>query len=242
MLTLTHLTSLLTFLPLTTALALPTNITQKRGLYPLLDATHIIYGRNQFSSSSPNPVHAWIGDNGAYTITFTNTAPTHLNIVLWTSLTGPWVQAQQPAISWPLGMGQSVTVSLTNDISGAFSAVYPETGMYYGLISNTWGEFTFADNWSTFDVSREVNMHGRAMTIATKVPSCVSSTSPPRCVFTCNGGAATCGTSGSYGLENCAAGSQVGANTGSYANNPSGGCAMTNEQGFHNHLVVSLGA
>jgi hypothetical protein len=87
-----------------------------------------------------------------------------------------------------------------------------------GQISQTWGEYTFGA-FSTVDVSREVNMNGRAMSI--KTPNCVSDMNT--CVFKCLGGVTSCMTG--YELSNCAPGSQAGANYGTSFGAPSGGCS-----------------
>lgn len=90
--------------------------------------------------------------------------------------------------------------------------------MVNGQISDTWGEGTFVPKYSVVDVSREVNLNGRSMSIVG--PTCTSDMNT--CVFKCGGGAVTCLTG--YELVNCATGSQEGANFGTYNGAPSGGC------------------
>lgn len=90
--------------------------------------------------------------------------------------------------------------------------------MVWGQISETWGEGTFGEQWSTVDVSREVNMNGRPMKIVT--PQCVSDMDT--CVFKCSNGESSCMYG--YSLVNCATGSQPGAGAGSYEGAASGGC------------------
>jgi len=67
----------------------------------------------------------------------------------------------------------------------------------YGQVDNTWVEFTYG-TWGTYDVSREINMSGRPITVTG--PSCTASMS--QCVFTCFSGN-TCGAAGTYQLQNC---------------------------------------
>jgi len=162
----------------------------------------------------------WLGGGGAYTNTFTNNAGDDLVLVVW----GPdasWVNANKPLITVDLPAGASQLVSFASGSIGAWSAIYPDTVMSNGQISNTWGEYTMSDI-GVVDVSREVNMNGHPMTVVG--PQCT--TDMNTCVFVCSSGT-VCMTD--YQLLNCASGSQPGAQYGTYGGFPSGGCGGLGE-------------
>lgn len=157
----------------------------------------------------------WIGTGGAYTNTFSNGAGKELILVVW----GPgasWVNVHTPLVTASLAAGASITISFAYGSIGAWSAVYPDTALVNGQVSNTWGEYTFSST-GVFDVTREVNMNGHGMSIVG--PKCTANMST--CVFVCSSG--TVCTTG-YELLNCASGSQPGAQYGTYDGAPSGGC------------------
>jgi hypothetical protein len=157
----------------------------------------------------------WLGGGGAYTNTYTNNAGEDLILVIW----GPdasWVNANQPLVTVDLPAGGTQLVSFASGSIGAWSAIYSDTVMSNGQISNTWGEYTFSPE-GVVDVSREVNMSGHGMSIVG--PQCT--TDMNTCVFVCSSGN-VCLTN--YELLNCAPGSQAGAQYGTYGGFPSGGC------------------
>jgi hypothetical protein len=158
---------------------------------------------------------AWLGAGGAYTNEFINGASEDLILVLWGS-EGSWVNAVAPAITVSLPKGSSQMVSFADNFSGAAAAIYADTALVNGQVSNTWWEVT-TGTWGAFDVSREVNMAGHS--ISSVGPTCTSDMS--KCVFLCNSGN-VCTTG--YTLSNCASGSQVGAVYGQYDGADSGGC------------------
>jgi hypothetical protein len=168
-------------------------------------------------NSNSNNGGIWIGTDGPYTNEFHNSASEPIVVVVWGSQ-GSWVNAVAPQVAISLAPGASKTVSFANGQSGAWAGIYSDTALVNGQIANTWGEFTFSNPYSTVDVSREVNMNGRGMSI--KTPNCVSDMTT--CVFQCTGGAASCQFN--YELVNCANGSQGGAQYGTYAGAASGGC------------------
>jgi len=170
-------------------------------------------------NAAANNGGAWLGADGPYTNDFTNDSGEDIVLVVW-GAAGSWVNAVKPLITASIPAGAVQTVSFANGASGAWAAIYPDTVMSaFGQISQTWGEYTFNGQWSTVDVSREVNMSGRPMEIIT--PTCTSSFT--QCVFQCTGGVNTCLTG--YELMNCAAGSQPGAQYGTYGGAASGGCS-----------------
>jgi hypothetical protein len=158
---------------------------------------------------------AWIGSDGSWTSSFSNNAGEDLILVIW-GPDGSWVNVGAPLITYSLAPGAEVTISFAEDLSGAWSAVYSDTVMVNGQISNTWGEFTF-NAPGVVDISREVNMAGHGMVI--NGPQCT--TDMDTCVFVCSSGN-TCMTD--YLLQNCDPGSQAGAQYGTFGGFPSGGC------------------
>ncbi|RYP66062.1 hypothetical protein DL769_006124 [Monosporascus sp. CRB-8-3] len=190
----------------------------------------------------------WIGDDGEYTFTFTNDASypgvqdVPLTVIIWNFPPGDYeasfMNVRQPQISYSLPRtGDSVTISVARDVSGAFGALHGRTTTLsqWGQLYNTWGEFTTGE-WATVDVSRLVNMGGNDMEITVRDNGCVSDMN--RCSFWCKNNMLTCGESGTYDLVNCAPGSQPGATYGTWDGiNPEGGC-----QGWGNggHLDIVL--
>ena len=158
----------------------------------------------------------WIGYDGQYTNEFTNDSGQDLILTCW-GPQGSWVNAVQPLVTLSLPIGESTTLSFASGNSGACAAIYSDTQMVNGQISNTWLEHTFGP-YGVVDVSREVNMNGHG--IATVGPTCT--TDMDTCVFTCPSGQNSCWTE--YLLLNCENGSQGGANYGTYGGMPSGGC------------------
>ncbi|KAI9741477.1 MAG: hypothetical protein M1818_004283 [Claussenomyces sp. TS43310] len=177
----------------------------------LLTALGALSGLNAKDSSGG----VWIGDDGPYTMDVTNSAGEDVVLVGW-GAAGSWVNAKQPLITVSVPQNQKVTLSFANGQSGALSAIYKDTKLVNGQVSNTWTEFTFQDSDSTVDVSREVLMTGHSMEVVT--PQCT--TNMNTCVFVCQSGD-TCETG--YTLSNCAIGSQPGANTDAASQN--GGCS-----------------
>jgi hypothetical protein len=171
------------------------------------------------TNAATNNGGVWLGNDGPYTNDFTNNSTEPIILAIW-GPAGSWVNAIKPLITVSIPAGAVQTVSFANGASGAWAPIYPDTTLtQYGQIGQTWGEYTFAGQWTTVDVSREVLMTGRAMRIET--PKCVSDMTT--CVFVCTGGVTTCLTG--YELQNCAAGSQPGAQVGTYAGAASGGCS-----------------
>jgi hypothetical protein len=160
--------------------------------------------------------NVWLGQGGPYQNELINNSGQDLIVVFW-GVAGSWVNAVQPAITVSIPNNGTQWVSFASGASGAYTAVYPDTTMVNGQISNTWVEYTMGQ-YGVVDISREVNMNGHNMQI--QGPNCVSNMNT--CVFKCPPGQSVC-TYG-YILENCENGSQIGANYGTYAGAPSGGC------------------
>ena len=101
-----------------------------------------------------------------------------------------------------LPQNSKANVSFASGSVGAWSAVYSDTQLVNGQVSNTWGEYTMSGT-GVVDISREVNMNGKSMEIIG--PSCINDMN--RCVFVCSSG--TVCTTG-YILQGCETGSQPG--------------------------------
>lgn len=184
---------------------------------------------------------SWLGEmtEGNHVVnTFMNKADDDVQLVVWGNQ-GSWINNVQPLVSQTIKAGENLTVSHAigsagSPNTGGWAAIYPDTQLVNGQISNLWGEFSFVDDMyssSTYDVSMEVNMDGHDMTI--QGPKCTSSTT--QCVFKCSNGATTCGEENTYELVNCEAGSQEGASAGLWGNQAAGGC-----QGVPNSGITNL--
>jgi len=173
-------------------------------------------GVNAFGRDVPGSSGVWLGDDGDYVNEFTNESNEGVVLLVW----GPaasWVNKFQPLITLNISPGSSRNVSFATGTSGAFSAVYSDTSLVNGQVSNTWGEFTHSTD-GVVDVSMEVNMSGHGMSIDT-ANGCT--TNMEQCVFQCTSGN-SCWQE--YVLKNCDAGSQPGAQYGESYGMPSGGC------------------
>jgi hypothetical protein len=157
----------------------------------------------------------WLGEDGPYTNEFINESGEDLILVIWGPW-GSWVNAIQPLITVSIENGTSSVISFANGQTGAWSAIYEDTAMLNGQISNTWGEYTFSE-MGVVDVSREPNMKGKQMSI--HGPTCVSDME--KCVFVCpDSDVCMYG----YQLLNCDPASQPGAQYGLDFGAPTGGC------------------
>ena len=110
----------------------------------------------------------WLGSDGPYTNEFSNSAGEDIILVIW----GPdasWVNAKTPLITVSIAKKATKIVSFASGSIGAWSAIYSDTKLVNGQISNTWGEFTMSPE-GVVDVSREVNMNGHTMSVVG--PSC----------------------------------------------------------------------
>ncbi|OCK76581.1 hypothetical protein K432DRAFT_306052, partial [Lepidopterella palustris CBS 459.81] len=179
-------------------------------------------------NSKTNNGGVWIGTDGPYTNEFSNNSGEDLILVCWGSA-GSWVNAVVPQITISIASGSKQTLSFASGSSGACSAIYKDTVLVNGQISNTWLEITTGE-YGVFDVSREVNMNGHS--IEAVGPKCTSNMST--CVFVCDSGT-SCLTG--YTLKNCANGSQPGANYGQFDGADSGGCGGL---GSSAHIKTSL--
>jgi len=170
-------------------------------------------GINAVSSSED----VWIGTDGDYTMEINNESDDELFIICW-GPEGSWVNTNVPLVTLALPSGSSKTLSFNNGASGALSAMYSDTELVNGQVSNTWIEYTMGEE-GVFDISREVNMNGHSVSV--KGPECESNMTT--CVFQCTDSSATSCEYG-YELVNCANGSQKGATFGTSYGADSGGC------------------
>ncbi|KAK0615582.1 hypothetical protein B0T17DRAFT_458880, partial [Bombardia bombarda] len=187
-------------------------------------------GTNPSSSSQDSKI--WIGNNGPNTFTFSNQASVDVILVLWDNGAGDassFVTANAPKLTYSMPRGSSTTVSLANNVTGAWSAIYGHTTTlaWWGQISNTWGEFTTGQS-ATVDITRIVNMNGNRFTATVggeginygSTGGCQAD--HDRCVYVCKTGD-TCWKSGTYNLIGCS--NQPNNNARLVAGaDPSGGC------------------
>ena len=169
------------------------------------------------SSSSVYP-----GDSGPYVNAITNKADEDVAIVAWTNGQFKLDASSPPVFTALIPAGETVTISMADGYSGAMTTVHAGTQpAVSGMINNTLIEMT-TGQYGVVDISREVNMQGTNITVEGQ--DCT--TSMDQCVFTCLGGAITCGWDTPYELTNCQTGSQKGASYGTYGGAPSGGCMI----------------
>ncbi|CAD0109672.1 unnamed protein product [Aureobasidium uvarum] len=77
----------------------------------------------------------------------------------------PFVTARAPLITYELETGDKFNVSVASNTYDGWAALYVDTTLTNGMISNTWGEYTLNGQYSIFGVSRTINMNGRGMSI-----------------------------------------------------------------------------
>jgi hypothetical protein len=160
----------------------------------------------------------WFGEDGPYTNEFHNESGEDLILVVW-GRDSSWVNVKQPLITTSIANDSSTTISFATGQSGAWAAIYHDTVMLNGQISNVWGEYTFSPT-GVVDVSKLPNMKGNKMTIIG--PTCVSNME--LCCFECSSGDVCMYD---YKLINCD--SQPGAQYGLDYGAPSGGCGGLGE-------------
>ena len=163
----------------------------------------------------------------SYVNTLINSAGQDLYVVFWSNgHFGIATGGSNPDLTLELPSGSTKQVSFSDSWAGTYAAIYADTGATTaGDISNTWVELLTGAN-GIFDISREVNMQGHAVTVAAASSSCTANLNT--CAFACTNPAATsCAFSGSYTLLNCSPGSQPGAEGGTVGGQPSGGCKIT---------------
>lgn len=181
-------------------------------LSALLSALSILEGSNADS----NTADVWFGNDGDYITEFENDSDEDIVLIVW-GPSGSWVNVDSPFITYQMSAGSSVNVSFASGVSGGWSAIYSDTTLSNGQVYNTWGEYTFDGEYSTFDVTRLVNMNGHDLSIVGS--ECTSDMET--CVFTCDSGDSC---EYDYTLENCD--SQSGAEDGTYDGADSGGCLV----------------
>lgn len=184
----------------------------------------------------------WIGDGGAHSATFKNTASKDAMLYCWGKST-MWINANQPLISIKLGPGESQKLSAADGFSGGCGAAYDDSDLFMGLLNESILEFTFgAGANGCFDISREINMKGVKLTA--KGAKCTSGWdgSQDSCTFVCTAsGADRCGSGGGdYAID-------VGSSTDGpcmvgkdpYTGDAAGGCQMADSGGEHLDITIS---
>ncbi|KAK3942646.1 hypothetical protein QBC46DRAFT_425779 [Diplogelasinospora grovesii] len=176
------------------------------------------------SNPHSNNGHIWIGTDGPNTITFHNNAQNpnaDVVMVLWDQSHGDsssFLAANPPVLTISMAYGSSVTVSLANGVSGAWTALYRHVTILtqYGQVYNTWAEFT-TGQYATVDISRLVNMGGNQL-VAQVSTGCKADNT--QCAYVCKSGNA-CYESGTYSLIGC---NQPNSNAYYGGADPEGGC------------------
>jgi len=152
-------------------------------------------------NANSNNGQCWLGSDGPNVNTLINSAGVPIIVVVWgtSGYSASFMSSGiAPLITIGISPGASTVISCA-DISGGIAAVYPDTVLSpFGQIQNTWVEYTYG-TYGTIDISREVTMSGHSVQSGNS--HCLASMSA--CVFTCLNGANTCGTAGSYTLQNC---------------------------------------
>lgn len=177
----------------------------------------------------------WWGTDSAWQTTFINDASEDIVLACWSKdgNNGSFLKTVTPQIAVKIPSGQQQTVSHLPGVGGACTAAYPSTEFTeWGQLKQTLYEFTYG-NSGTFDVSKEIYMHGNAMTA--KGSKCTSDENT--CVFKCKDGAVTCGGPDSYELINCSAANGGGGGWNNDAQGVGGGCAIGSNS---EHVKVTL--
>ena len=175
---------------------------------------------------------AWLGSDGPFTFEFTNHSPGPVTLVFDTFSNLAELFDKKPTITYSLpNPGDKVTVSAAQGVSGTFGTVNPQTAALHksNLLDNTIGEFSNTGVF-TFDVSREINMHGSKMAIS----SAACKANMNVCVFKCKNNMPTCGKQDTYDIDQTCPGADKDQN-----GQTGGGCKDFNNIG--RHVQVSLG-
>ncbi|KAF2225805.1 hypothetical protein BDZ85DRAFT_258114 [Elsinoe ampelina] len=217
---------------------------ENAGPSSVLTAASVKIGANLAAAANPDaPIT--VGGDGPFKVEFINESEDDIIVVAWSDvgMSNPWdaaiVTKTQPAVTHTLQANTSTVVSFDptkagGKLSGAWTAIYPDTILNNGFIFEAWGEYTFTDMsvFSTTDVSRATNMNGHKMAIhnfaneGDAVPACSSTWD--KCSFVCPEGQQFC----QYGvnIQNCPVGTPGTTSSSDYQH---GGCAgMRNNGGY----------
>lgn len=183
----------------------------------------------------------WLGDGGAHSATFTNSASKDAMLYCWGKST-MWINANKPLISIKLGAGESQKLSAADGFSGGCGAAFDDSDLFMGLLNESILEFTFgAGANGCFDISREINMKGVKLTA--KGSKCTSGWDGAQdsCTFVCTAsGTDRCGAGGGdYAID-------VGSSTNGpcmvgkdpYTGDAAGGCQMADNGGEHLEVTI----
>ncbi|KAI4152607.1 MAG: hypothetical protein LQ340_002827 [Diploschistes diacapsis] len=164
----------------------------------------------------------YTGTSGPYVNTITNNAGQDVALVAWNNGQFKLDSSSLPVITVLIPNGQTASISMADNYSGAMTVVHPNSQpSVSGMINDTLIEMT-TGQYGVVDISRELNMAGSDISVS----GSQCTTSMDQCVFTCLNGEITCGWDSPYQLTNCATGSQPGASFGTYAGADSGGCMI----------------
>ena len=130
-----------------------------------------------------------------------------------------------PSLILELPAGATKVVSFSDNFSGAYSAVFPGTGIQAGGgVSAAWVEITTSGITPVVDVSMLPDMSSKWTSVETD--NCISDYTS--CSYQCNDGSATCFTAAVSELMNCAPSAGTIYDAGPNGNGPwNGGCRVS---------------
>lgn len=167
----------------------------------------------------------WIGNDSPWQAEFTNDNNQEAVLYCWKAngFSGMSINVNTPDISVGLQPGQKVNLSFAKQVPAACAPAFPGTDLaMFGGLAQTWFEVTFGD-YGAFDISRNVNMKGNAITA--KGSKCTSDMNT--CVFKCkDDSVSSCEKGTDYDLFGCGSGSGGGGGYDPVMAGTGGGCAM----------------
>lgn len=176
-------------------------------------------------NSKSNNGGIWIGNDSPWQAEFTNDANEDTVLYCWKAngFSGMSINANVPDVSVGLKPGQKVNLSFAAKVPAACAPAYSGTNLaMFGGLDQTWFEVTFGD-YGAFDISRNVNMQGNAITA--KGSKCTSDMNT--CVFKCKDDSVrSCEKGTDYDLFGCGAGTGGGGGYDPIMAGTGGGCAM----------------
>jgi hypothetical protein len=154
-------------------------------------------GKNEHSET--NGVGIWIGTDSKWGMDVTNSGSEFAIWYCWkhnNAFTGQFINDNVPDISVGLDPGEMVQLSFADNQPAACAPAKKSSTLGWGMLDDTWAEVTFAQQ-GKFDVSKNPNMHGTAISMVGE--ECVSDMNT--CYFACKDGPT--GTEPSKTIKSC---------------------------------------
>jgi len=154
-------------------------------------------GKNEHSET--NGVSIWIGADSKWGMDVTNTGSEYAIWYCWRhndAFTGQFINDNVPDISVGLDPGELVQLSFKEGAPAACAPAKKSSTLGWGMLDDTWAEVTF-EQTGKFDVSKNPNMHGTAISMVGE--QCVSDMNT--CYFACKDGPT--GTEPSKTIKSC---------------------------------------